>query len=115
MSEIEPGLDRHLWQAEYEAMEEGLRTEPAESLPELLDLVERMAEAHGYDAEPDTTSGGPDVPAGLDRARELVDQIDAGTDVRADDASQAIAELRSLYLGLLEQPTADVEDLTDGA
>jgi hypothetical protein len=115
MSEIEPGLERHISQVEYEAMEDDLRTTPAESLPELLDLVERMAEAHGYDAEPDTTSEAPDVAAGLARARELVERIDAGDEVRTDDASQTIAELRSFYLWLQEEPVADLEDLTDGA
>jgi hypothetical protein len=38
----DPGLDRHNWETEWEQLAEELETSPAETLPELADLVERM-------------------------------------------------------------------------
>jgi hypothetical protein len=115
MSEIDPGLDRHIWEAELEGMEDGLRTAPAESLPDFLDLVERMLAAHGYDTTPHTTDAAPDVAAGLARARELVERLARGDDVATDDAFQSAAELRALYRGLVDEPAGDAGGATDGA
>ena len=115
MTEVEPGVDRHIWEAEYEGMDEALRTEPTEALPDFLDLVERMLVGHGYDTEPSTTDGAPEVRATLARARELVARTDAGEAVDNDDAFQATAELRALYRGLIEEPDGDVEEISRGA
>ena len=43
----------------------------------------------------------------MQRAAELVASNEDGEDVRADDAQQAIAELRSLYHGLIDSPETD--------
>ena len=106
MSEAAPGADRHLWQTELEGLEEPLRSEPAEALPELLDLVERMLRAAGWGEAPGQPAA-PDVEAGVERARELVARRDAGGEVRADDAQQAAAELRELARLVLEHPEAE--------
>jgi hypothetical protein len=45
----EPGLHRHEWESEWEALEEGLREDPTDALPELDGLVGRMLEESGYD------------------------------------------------------------------
>ena len=109
MSELEPGFDRHEWESEYEALEDELRTEPAEALPELLDLVERMLEAHGFHIDGDVAEDAPEVEAAVGRARELVRRIDAAEPVENDDAFQAAAELRSVYRSLLSEPAAQGE------
>ena len=43
----EPGLDRHEWQTEWEALEPLVADSPAESLPELDNLVGRMLVSAG--------------------------------------------------------------------
>lgn len=108
MREDEPGVDNHLWRTRYSALEEELADDAASALPELLDLVEEMLTAAGFE----TAAGGPierqpEVAAVLARGRELVAAVDAGERVRADDAQQAAAELRELYLGLLDRPEAE--------
>jgi hypothetical protein len=114
MTEAAQGDDRHAWETEYEALADDLRTDPADALSELLDLVERMLRAAGYE---DGVPGAPDEPevgVVLDRAREVVERNDGGTAVDNDDALQAAAELRSLYHRLLDAPEAEAgADLRD--
>jgi hypothetical protein len=107
MSAYEPGLDRHLWESEFEALDEELRADPGEALPELLDLVDRMLAAGGYDTAAAGAIEAPEVDAGLTRARELVQRLEAGEQVPNDDAFQAAAELRSIYRSLAQQPEVE--------
>jgi len=44
----DPGLDRHEWETEWQALEPLVADSPAEALRELDGLVERMMAAHGY-------------------------------------------------------------------
>jgi len=107
MSEAIQGDDRHAWESEYEGLAEDLRTEPADALPELLDLVERMLAAAGYEDELPGAPGDPEVAVILERGREAVARREAGAEVENDDAFQAAGELRSLYQRLLEAPEAE--------
>lgn len=114
MTEAAQGGDRHGWQTEYEALAGELRTDPADALPELLDLVERMLRAAGYADGVPGAPGEPEVRVVLDRAREVVERRETGAAVRDDDAFQAAGELRSLYQRLLEAPEAEAgADLRD--
>ena len=106
MSEAEPGADRHLWETEYEGLADPLRTDPAEALPELLGLVERMLRAVGYERVPGPADE-PEVEAGVERAREVVQRREAGEVIDNDDAYQAAAELRELYQLLVVRPEAE--------
>ena len=45
----DPGLERHEWESEWESLEEDLRTDPTNALPELDALVARMLVESGYD------------------------------------------------------------------
>ena len=45
----EPGLARHEWESEWESLEEGLRDDRADALPEVDGLVSRILEERGYD------------------------------------------------------------------
>lgn len=107
MSEAEPGADRHLWATEYEGLADDLRTDPAEALPELLDLVERMLHAVGYEEGVPGPAEEPEVEAGVERARDVMQRREAGEVVDNDDAYQAAAELRELYQLLLVRPEAE--------
>ena len=44
-----PGIDRHNWESQWEALEEDLHTDPTQALPELDRLVARMLAETGYD------------------------------------------------------------------
>lgn len=79
----------------------------AAALAELLDLVEEMLTAAGFDTAPGNAIEQPEVDAALSRAREVVAAVDAGESVRADDAQQAAGGLRELYRGLLDRPEAE--------
>ncbi len=106
--EDEPGVDNHIWRTRYSALEDELAADAATAMPELLDLVEEMLTAGGFDTTPGgTIEQQPEVAAALARGREVVAAVDAGEPVRADDAQQAAAELRELYLGLLDRPEAE--------
>jgi hypothetical protein len=107
MSEALQGDDRHAWETEYEGLSEDLRTDPAEALPELLDLVERMLAAAGYEDGVPGAPDDPEVAVVLERAREAVERGDAGSEVGNDDAFQTAGELRSLYRTLLDAPEAE--------
>jgi predicted secreted protein len=105
--ESEPGVDMHVWRTRYAALEDDLADDPVASLSELLDLVEDMLAAGGYDLDLAGPMEEPAVTASLARARELVERVDAAEEVRADDAQQAAAGLRELYRGLLHEPQAE--------
>ena len=107
MSDAELGADLHDWESEYAALEDDLRTEPVEALPEFMDLVERMLDAAGYELGPDGEYDEPEVKTAMERGRELVDLRERGEEVPVDDAFQAAAELRELYRALLEHPEAE--------
>ena len=107
MSEAMQGDDRHSWASEYEGLAEDLRTGPAEALPELLDLVERMLGAASYGRALPEAGPAREADVVLERAREVVRRYEAGLPVGNDDAFQAAAELRDLYKALLERPEAE--------
>lgn len=100
-------MDSHVWRTRYSALEDELAADAAAALPELLDLVEEMLAAGGFDTAPDGALRQPEVDTALARAREIVAEVDAGEPVRADDAQQAAGELRELYHGLLDRPEAE--------
>jgi hypothetical protein len=107
MSEAMQGDDRHAWETEYAALEDDLRTRPLEAMPELLDLVERMLEAAGYDRPEAGATVEPEVDIALARVRETIGRYEAGLPVSNDDAFQSAAELRELYRALLDRPEAE--------
>jgi hypothetical protein len=99
MAMSEPGLDRHEWESELATLDDDLRDSPAETLPELANLVARMLEERGYDlADPVVREGEErEVVAQYQAAREVADRIDRGEDVDPGDVADAINGLRSLF------------------
>lgn len=100
---LEPGVDEHLWISTYEALEEDVRTSPAEALSELDELVSAMMEARGFplqerDGE-DTTE--PETIRQFTEARRVTRLIDAGEEYDPGDVANAIDAYRSLYDYLL--------------
>jgi hypothetical protein len=104
----EPGLDRHEWEIEWEALEPLVVDSPAEALPEVDRLVERMLVERGY---PTTEEGAQDaadpaVVAEFLEARRIATLVDAGENVDPGDIGAAITAYRNLYELLLEEYAA---------
>jgi hypothetical protein len=102
VSTPEPGLDRHEWESEYASFEEGLRDHPAQGLPQLADLVERMLRERGVDLEqPDED----ELAAEYRAARDLADASERG-DTGPGDVAAAIASLQTIYATLIAEYSA---------
>jgi hypothetical protein len=106
----DPGLDRHEWETEWEALEPLVVDSPAEALPELDDLVGRMLAEVGYPVEEEETEPAspveeegvdPEVIAGFRVAREITRQVERGEDVGPGDIGHAVSLYRELYEHLL--------------
>jgi len=98
---VEPGLDRHQWQTEWEQLEPLVVDSPAEALSELDDLVYRMLAEAGYPvdtADPVDDEGvDPEVLASFRAAREVTRIVDRGEDYDPGDVGQAVGLYREIY------------------
>ncbi|HWM14019.1 MAG TPA: hypothetical protein VNO56_06030 [Gaiellaceae bacterium] len=109
----DPGLDRHLWESEWELLEPLVRDDPDEALPELDRLLERMLLEEGYPLEEGelerTAEEGidPDVLASFLAARDITRRTDRGLDVDPAEIGQAVGLYRALYEHLITRQ-ADV-------
>jgi hypothetical protein len=96
----DPGLDRHEWESEWEALEQDLRADPAQALPELDGLVARMLDESGYDLTDPVVGDGDEreVVAEYLAAHEIVEatERDAGA-VSPGDVAAAINGYRAVF------------------
>ena len=101
----DPGLDRHAWETEWEALEPLLADSPAETLPELGDLVERMLVGRGYAIDEASAGAGaePEIVAEFLEARRITRLVDSGESVDPGDVGAAVTAYRSLYEQLIEE------------
>jgi hypothetical protein len=105
----DPGLDRHEWETEWEALEPLVVDSPEEALPELDDLVGRMLAERGYPVEEEETEPASPVEEGVDPevmaafrvAREISRRVEDGEDVPPGDVAHAVGLYRELYDHLL--------------
>lgn len=96
----EPGLDRHDWESEMQALEEELAENPAESLPELDALLARMLGETGYDlADPVTREGEErEVVSEFLAAHEITEAFERGFEgITPGDVAAAINGYRALF------------------
>lgn len=99
----DPGLDRHVWETEWQALEPLVVDSPNEALPELDDLVGRMLLEEGYPLEEGELERAaeegidPDVLASFLAAREVARRVDRGEEVDPGDVGQAVGLYRALY------------------
>jgi hypothetical protein len=106
---LEPGIDEHLWISRYEALEDDVRTAPAEALSELDDLVAEMMEARGLPLaeRPGEDTTEPETVRQFTEARRVRRLIDEGESYDPGDLANAVDAYRSLYDYLLNLgPTA---------
>jgi hypothetical protein len=104
---VEPGLDRHEWETEWEQLEPLVVDSPAEALSELDDLVYRMLAEAGYPVDTqdpvDDEGIDPEVLASFRAAREITRIVDRGEDFDPGDVGQAIGLYREIYEHLLNR------------
>ena len=96
----EPGLDRHEWESELQALEPELQDAPAEALPELADLIERMLLERGFDLDDAVAREGEEreIVAEYLAAREISDMVERGDEgAGPGDVASAINGLRSIF------------------
>jgi len=100
---VEPGVDRHDWEAEWQGLEPLVIDAPAEALPEVDRLIERMLVGSGYptteEEAPDAAD--PELVAEFLEARRITNLVEAGEAVDPGDIGAAITAYRSLYELLL--------------
>jgi hypothetical protein len=101
---VEPGVDRHEWETEWQALEPLVADSPAEALPELDDLVERMMVARGLPLSTDAVEEPPEpeLLAEFLEPRRITRLVESGEAVDPGDVGAAVAGYRSLYERLLE-------------
>jgi hypothetical protein len=96
----EPGLDRQEWESELAALEDQLGENPAETLPELDRLVERMLDETGYDLTDPLVREGDEreVVAEFLAAREIAQASERGSDeISPGDVAAAINGYRAVF------------------
>jgi hypothetical protein len=100
---IEPGLDRAEWEGEWQALEPQLADSPAETLPDLDHLVERMLAGRGHDLSDPVANGGEEreVVADFLAAREVTRRWERGDEVSPGDVAAAVNNYRELYETLI--------------
>jgi hypothetical protein len=102
---VEPGVDRHEWETEWEGLEPLVVDAPAEALPEVDRLIERMLTERGYPTTEEEAhdAAEPEVVAEFLEARRITNLVDAGETVDPGDIGAAITAYRSLYELLLAE------------
>ena len=104
----EPGLDRHEWETEMQALEPELEDSPVDALPELADLVERILEERGYDVQDPVVREGEEreIVTEYLSAREISDRVERAEAVSPGDVAAAINGLRAVYEYLVDERRA---------
>ncbi len=102
----DPGLDRHEWETEWQALEADLEDSPAETLPEVGGLIERMLVERRIPIHDEVADDGiePELLADFRSARDVAQRVERGDDVDPAEIGQAIHNYRELYAQLIDRP-----------
>jgi hypothetical protein len=112
----DPGLSRHEWESEMASLEDDIETSPAETLPELDDLLTRMLEESGYDVTDPVVREGDEreIVAEYLAAHEIrlaLDRVE--DDISPGDVAAAINGYRALFDYLVSTRSPTDADLAD--
>jgi hypothetical protein len=104
----EPGLDLHDWDSEWQQLEPLVRDAPAEALPELHALIERMLRERGVLDEDLVATEGADLElvATYAAGKDVVDRLERGETVDPSDLGNVIQEYRGLFEYLTTERSA---------
>ena len=104
---VEPGLDRHQWESEWQQLEPLVVDSPVEALPELDDLIRRLLAEAGYPVDTPATVDDegidPEVHGSFRAAHEVRLLVDRGEDFDPGDVGQAIGLYREIYEHVLNR------------
>jgi hypothetical protein len=105
---VEPGLDRHEWESEWESVMSDAEDALDEALPLLDELVLRMLEERGFaPLDPVADDGDdPEILKSFRAAHDVKMRVDKGLDVETEDLSNAVDGYRSVFEFLLAERTA---------
>lgn len=109
----DPGVDRHEWESEMQALEDQLAESPAEALPELDGLLARMLEETGYDlADPVVREGDErEVVSEYLAAHEITEAVERDSDdISPGDVAAAINGYRAVFDHLVATRAASDAD-----
>jgi len=106
---LEPGVDRHEWESEWQALEEQLADSPAETLPELDELVGRVLEERGFAIDDPVDGEGEEreVVAEFLASRKTMAHVEkGGDDVSPGDVAAAVNGYRSVFQHVIAERSA---------
>lgn len=106
---LEPGLDRHEWESEWQTLEEQLADAPAQALPDVDGLVERMLTERGYAIDDPVAREGDDreLVAEFLAAREITRLVEQGSDdISPGDIGAAVNGYRAIFDYLIAERSA---------
>jgi hypothetical protein len=108
MSMEDPGLDRHVWESELEALRPELEDAPARALPQLADLVERLLLERGFDLDDPVGRSGdePEIVGQYLAARETADRCEEGEGSDPGDVAAAVEGLLAIFDHLAPERSA---------
>jgi hypothetical protein len=109
----DPGEGLYDWESEMATLEDELRDDPAETLPDLDSLLTRMLEEAGYDlADPVAREGDErEVVAEYLAAHEITEALERGAaDISLGDIGAAINGYRTLFDFLTAEHGSTDED-----
>jgi hypothetical protein len=109
----DPGEGLYDWESEMATLEDELRDDPAETLPDLDRLLTRMLEEAGYDlADPVVREGDErEVVAEYLAAHEITEALERGAeDISLGDIGAAINGYRTLFDFLVAERGSADED-----
>jgi hypothetical protein len=112
---FEPGLDRHEWDSEWQTLEDDLRTDPAQALPELDRFVARMLEESGYELTEPIAGDENEVVAEYLAAHEVVEVAERDSDeLSLGDVAAAVNGFRAVFDTLVAtRATADAAEVEE--
>jgi len=96
MTQNEPGLDLHDWETRWSELDEQFGDDPAATLPEACDFVERVLAETGIAVE-EVGGEHDELLAGYRAARETSDRVERGEGVGPGDVGAAIENVRAAY------------------
>jgi hypothetical protein len=96
---LEPGLDKHEWESQWQQFEEDLESSPAEALSEVDRLIHEMLESRGYAIDDPVAREGDDREIVVEflAAREITRQVEQDEEFDPGDIAAAVEGYRSLY------------------
>jgi hypothetical protein len=112
----DPGLNLHDWESEMASLEDDLHSDPAETLPDLDNLVRRMLEESGYDLGDTVAREGEEREVVVDylAAHEIRMAVDAASDATSPgDVAAAVNAFLELFDYVVATRGAADADLAD--